>query len=78
MERKTQDLKRILVYILITFTLTWLYCLLVVYPIAKGETLNGIPSIATKLLVSAAMFFPAIGVFFNYLCFVVVAHFSPS
>jgi len=63
MEAKKQDLKRILVYTLITFGLTWVYCLLVVYPLAKGETLNGIPAIATQLLVAAAMFFPAIGVF---------------
>ena len=62
METKKQDLKRALVYILITFALTWLYCLLVVYPIANGEALNGIPSLATQLVVAAAMFCPAIGV----------------
>lgn len=63
MEAKKQDLKGIILYTLITFGLTWFYCLLVVYPLAKGETLNGIPAIATQLLVAAAMFFPAIGVF---------------
>ena len=47
MEAKKQDLKRIILYTLITFGLTWVYCLLVVYPLAKGETLNGIPAIAT-------------------------------
>lgn len=62
MEPKKQDLKRVLIYVAITFALTWLYCLLVVYPIAGGEALNGIPSIATQLAVAAAMFCPAIGV----------------
>ena len=62
MTAKKQDIPRILVYILITFSLTWAYCLLVVYPVAKGEALNGIPALATQLLVAAGMFFPAIGV----------------
>ena len=63
METKKQDLKRVVIYIIITFALTWLYCLLVVYPIANGETLSGIPAVATQLLVAAAMFFPSVGVF---------------
>ena len=67
MENKKQDLTRILVYILITFALTWTYCLLVVYPLANGEPLNGVPALATQLLVAAAMFFPAIGVFLTRL-----------
>lgn len=62
METKKQDLKRVLIYVIITFALTWAYCLLVVYPIANGETLTGIPAIVTQLLVAAGMFFPAIGV----------------
>lgn len=67
MENKKQDLTRILVYILITFALTWTYCLLVVYPLANGEPLNGVPALATQFLVAAAMFFPAIGVFLTRL-----------
>ena len=62
METKKQDLKRVLIYVIITFALTWAYCLLVVYPIANGETLTGIPAIVIQLLVAAGMFFPAIGV----------------
>lgn len=62
METRKQDLKRVLVYVLVTFSLTWLYCLLVVYPIANGETLNGVPALATQFVVAAGMFFPAIGV----------------
>ena len=62
METKKMDLRRVLVYVLVTFGLTWGYWLLIVYPLANGEALNGIPSLATQLLVAAAMFFPAIGV----------------
>ena len=62
METKKQDLKRILVYILITFGLTWLYCLLIVYPVANGETLTGVPALVTQFVVAAGMFCPAIGV----------------
>ena len=62
METKQQDLKRVLVYICITFALTWLYCLFIVYPIANGESLSGIPSMAAQLTTAACMFFPAIGV----------------
>ena len=62
METKKQDLKRALIYIVITFLLTWAYCLLIVYPIANGEALTGVPALATQLTVAAAMFCPAIGV----------------
>ena len=62
METKKQDLKRVIVYIVITFALTWLYAIFLIYPIANGEALNGIPSLATQLVVAAAMFCPAIGV----------------
>ena len=62
METKKQDLKRALIYCAVTFGLTWAYCLLIVYPIANGEALNGVPAMATQLVVAAAMFFPGIGV----------------
>ena len=62
METKKQDLRRVSIYILVTFALTWAYCLLVVYPLANGASLGGVPAAATQLLVAAAMFFPAIGV----------------
>lgn len=57
-----QDLKRILIYLLITFGLTWGYCFLVLYPIVNGESLSGVPSVAAQLMTAACMFFPAIGV----------------
>ena len=62
METKKQDVKRVIVYIVITFALTWLYAIFLIYPIANGEALNGIPALATQLVVAAAMFCPAIGV----------------
>ena len=57
-----QDLKRILIYIGITFGLTWVYCLAIVYPVANGASLSGVPAIATQLTVAATMFVPAFGV----------------
>lgn len=62
MENKKQDLKRILLYIVITFALTWLYAIFLIYPIANGESLSGIPAMATQFVVAAAMFCPAVGV----------------
>lgn len=59
---KKQDRKRILLYIGITFLLTWGYCLLILYPVINGESLNGVPTITTQLLTAVVMFFPAIGV----------------
>ncbi|MBQ4600420.1 MAG: CPBP family intramembrane metalloprotease [Oscillospiraceae bacterium] len=57
-----QNRNRVLIYLGITFGLTWGYCFFILYPLINGETLNGIPAVATQLLVAAAMFFPAIGV----------------
>ena len=57
-----QTRNRILIYLAITFGLTWAYCLLLVYPLANGQALTGVPAMALQLLVAAAMFFPSIGV----------------
>ena len=62
METKKQDFKRILIYVGITFGLTWAYCLLLLYPAVNGESLSGVPSIVAQLLAAGCMFFPAIGV----------------
>ena len=56
------ETRRILLYVGITFAMTWAYCLLVIYPLMNGTTLSGVPAAATQLLVAAAMFFPAVGV----------------
>jgi len=60
--KRSLETKRIFIYLAITFLLTYGYCFAVVYPISNGESLSGIPALATQLLVAAAMFFPAIGV----------------
>ena len=64
MKDKIRDIesKRILIYLGITFAITWLYCLCVVYPAMGGESLSGVPAIILQLLVAVCMFFPAIGV----------------
>ena len=62
MEEKKQDLKRIWIYLGITFGLTWGYCFLVLYTIIHGESLSGVPSMLAQLMTAACMFFPAIGV----------------
>ena len=49
------ELNRILIFLAITFGLTWGYCLLVLYPMANGASLNGIPSIELQLLTAAVM-----------------------
>lgn len=59
---KKQNIKRILIYLLFTFGMTWGYCFLILYPIVNGESLNGLPSIAAQLMSAVCMFFPAIGV----------------
>ena len=56
------EVKRICIYIGITFLLTYGYCFLVLYPLVQGEALSGVPAVMTQFLVAAAMFFPAIGV----------------
>ena len=62
MGTKKQDLKRVLIYLGITFALTWGYCFLVLYPIINRESLYGAPSITAQLMTALCMFFPAIGV----------------
>ena len=62
MKNKKQDLKRILIFLGITFGLTWGYCFLILYPVINGESLSGVPSITAQLMTAACMFFPAIGV----------------
>lgn len=54
-------MKRIVIYLAVTFILTWGYEFGVVYPIALGAIKN-IPPTAVQISIGAAMFFPAIGV----------------
>ena len=62
MTTKKQDFKRILIFLGITFGLTWAYCLLLVYPMANGSSLSGVPALMLQLAVAATMFIPCIGV----------------
>lgn len=54
-------MKRVIIFLAVTFGLTWAYEFGVVYPITTG-TLTGVPPVVSQLAVGAAMFFPAIGV----------------
>lgn len=54
-------MKRIVLFLAITFGLTWAYEFGVVYPVSSGA-LTGIPPVAAQFVTGAAMFFPAIGV----------------
>ena len=62
MKKTNKDLTRVLIYLAITFTITWGFCLLVLYPVINGESLSGIPSMVAQLQVMGIMFFPSIGV----------------
>lgn len=59
---KKLNLRRILLYVLISYALTWAYSLLIIYPMARGESLGGIPAVLTQFVVAAAMFCPALAV----------------
>lgn len=54
-------MKRVWIFVGITFLLTWTYEFLVVYPLVEGDVSQGISPVAT-FAIAAAMFFPAIGV----------------
>lgn len=62
MKTKNQDFRRTLIYLLLTFGLTWGYCFLILYPVVSGGVLSGVPSVTAQLMTAACMFFPAIGV----------------
>lgn len=54
-------MKRIVIFLAVTFGLTWAYEFGVVYPVSSGA-LTGIPPVAAQFVTGAAMFFPALGV----------------
>lgn len=62
MKANKLDRNRILIYLGITFAITWAYCLLLLYPVAGNQNLTGVPAMALQLLTAAVMFVPAIGV----------------
>lgn len=59
---KKQDLTRAIVYVGITFLLTYSYCFGILRPVVNGESLSGVPSLKAQLMTACVMFFPAIGV----------------
>ena len=52
--------KRLWIYILLVFALTWAYEFAVVWPASRGDSLSGVPQISLQMLVSCCMFFPAL------------------
>lgn len=58
---KNQAVKRIVVYVAITFVLTWAYWLLVSYPLAQGTSEGIASSQMLQLSIAPAMLFPALG-----------------
>lgn len=58
---KPRVIKRIVIYLLITFVLTWGYWFLVSYPIAQNVQ-EGMSSQALQLSIAPAMLFPALSV----------------
>ncbi|MBQ3210916.1 MAG: CPBP family intramembrane metalloprotease [Oscillospiraceae bacterium] len=63
METANKDaLKRIFLFVFITFSLTLAYCFLLLYPQVQNEASGIVPAVPTQLLVAAVMFFPSLGV----------------
>lgn len=60
-EKKKLETKRILIYLGITFLITYGYCFGVVYPMANTDNVREGMEAYTTLLITAVMFFPAIG-----------------
>lgn len=54
--------KRVILYIIITFILTYVYEFCVIYPVNSGANLRSSSTAVVQLLVAVCMFFPAIGV----------------
>lgn len=61
-ENKKLETKRIIIYLVITFFITYAYSFGVVYPINNSANVRTDLNTLTTLLIAAVMFFPAIGV----------------
>lgn len=61
-ENKKLETKRIIIYLAITFVMTYAYCFGVVYPVNKSANVRTELSGITGILITAVMFFPSIGV----------------
>lgn len=61
-DNKKLETKRIIIYLAITFIMTYAYCFGVVYPVNNSANVRTELSAISGLLIAAVMFFPAIGV----------------
>lgn len=64
---KKLETKRILIFLGITFVITYGYCFGVIYPLSNSINVRQGMDMLTSLLIAAVMFFPAIGVFLTRL-----------
>lgn len=64
---KNLETKRILLFLGITFCITYCYCFFVIYPMLQTDNVREGTETFTTLIIAAAMFFPAIGVFLTRL-----------
>ena len=62
MEKAKLETKRNVLFLVITFGLSWGYCFGIVRPLVDSAGLMGVPSVAAQLAVAAMMLFPALGV----------------
>lgn len=61
-ENKKLETKRIIIYLVITFFITYAYSFGVVYPINNSANVRANMNSVTTLLIAVVMFFPALGV----------------
>lgn len=61
-DNKKIETKRIIIYLAITFIMTYAYCFGVVYPVNNSANVRMELSAISGLLIAAVMFFPSIGV----------------
>lgn len=64
---KKLETKRIIIYLGITFLITYVYSFCVIYPLKDTDNVRTGMSTLTTLLIAVIMFFPAIGVFLTRL-----------
>lgn len=59
---KKLETKRILIYLALTFTITYSFCFFVIYPLNNSDNVRTNLDSLTTLLIAAIMFFPALSV----------------
>ncbi|MCM1088560.1 MAG: CPBP family intramembrane metalloprotease [Muribaculaceae bacterium] len=64
---KKLETTRILLFLGITFCITYCYCFFVIYPMLQTDNVREGTETFSTLIIAAAMFFPAIGVFLTRL-----------